>query len=130
MRNTWEGAPDWAQWKAIDDDGQEWWFEERPQLVEITQGNCWVSVNGRKELRRFDGRNSLEERPSPSQSFLRFDGAPSWVNFGAIDMQGRAFWLQYQPEFGQIDKCFGRSKHVLTLPKLPTNEIIFKRPKT
>jgi hypothetical protein len=29
----WKDAPKWAQWLAMDSDGEWWWFEEKPRLV-------------------------------------------------------------------------------------------------
>lgn len=29
-RDPFEGAPEWAEWRAADDDGKEWWHECKP----------------------------------------------------------------------------------------------------
>lgn len=61
MKPSWKDAPEWAQWLAMDEDGQWVWFETEPHLVSDQEwfrasGRCaYVSVN--------DFRQSLEPRP-------------------------------------------------------------------
>ena len=31
-------APEWAKWKAMDMDGEWWWYSKEPRLV----SSCWV----------------------------------------------------------------------------------------
>ena len=36
----WKTAPAWAQWFAIDDDGEGWWWSTRPTSDGMT--GCWL----------------------------------------------------------------------------------------
>lgn len=39
MKPSWNDAPEWAQWLAMDEDGEWFWFESEPQL----EGGSWFS---------------------------------------------------------------------------------------
>lgn len=34
MKPDWKDAPNWANWLAMDKDGEWWWFENEPELRE------------------------------------------------------------------------------------------------
>lgn len=62
----WEDAPEWAQWLAMDQDGEWYWFEHRPHSENYT----WQSNSGRlvqdgylPSCRDLDWRETLEQRP-------------------------------------------------------------------
>lgn len=43
--DPWYGAPDWAKWKAQDDTGAWWWYDEKPEQLKT----CWASVGAEAE---------------------------------------------------------------------------------
>ena len=65
-RPSWEGAPEWAQWLAQDEDGEWYWFEQKP-----TKGDsCWAKPDAMLALAEsgirpsgHDWRDTLEPRP-------------------------------------------------------------------
>lgn len=62
----WEEAPEWAEWAATDEDGEEWWFEYEPFF---NSAGVWMDIGGK--INRFsssdypliDPKNSLQQRP-------------------------------------------------------------------
>lgn len=62
---TWNRAPEWANYLAQDENGNWYWYEDRPLHGETV----WVEQSGRAKLAlssepRFpDWRKSLEARP-------------------------------------------------------------------
>lgn len=57
---TWDKAPEWANYKAIDPNGWVYWFEFKPTL----SLHGW-QTNGRSRLAgRPNWETSLEKRPS------------------------------------------------------------------
>jgi len=64
MKPDWKDAPDWAQWLAIDELGEWWWFEFEPKLS--SSGNAFDKVLGRVKSTGICGccnKDSLECRP-------------------------------------------------------------------
>ena len=61
---NWDNAPKWAQWVAMDESLEWYWYEFRPTLDD--QGE-WTQVRtGRQKmivLDDIDYENTLEERP-------------------------------------------------------------------
>ena len=43
--DPWYGAPDWATYKAQDEDGGWWWYDEKPEQLKT----CWGSVGNNAE---------------------------------------------------------------------------------
>lgn len=43
--DPWYGAPEWAKYKAQDDTGAWWWYDEKPEQFK----NCWGGVGNRSE---------------------------------------------------------------------------------
>lgn len=60
MKPDWKDAPDWANYLAMDDDGEWLWHEERP----VPRINFWVS-GGRNCLAGYGQvwYRTLENRP-------------------------------------------------------------------
>lgn len=60
MKPDWKDAPEWANYLAMDDDGEWCWYEERP----VPRINFWVS-DGRYCLAGYGQRwdRTLEDRP-------------------------------------------------------------------
>jgi hypothetical protein len=60
---SWEKAPEWANWVAMDIDGSWSWYEEKPKY------DClfWSCVSGREAIARLvedpDPEETLEQRP-------------------------------------------------------------------
>ena len=65
----WNAMPQWAQWWAVDANGDEQWFDQQPYIV--INNSIWDSVGGqhyalgsRRELPLgYDWRLSLQQRP-------------------------------------------------------------------
>ena len=49
-----DSCPDWAQYAAVDADGETYWYSGKPSCI----GSTWVDFNGRIRLIR-DGDNAL-----------------------------------------------------------------------
>lgn len=47
MKPDWKDAPDWANWLAMDADGEWWWYERKPEFF----GSYWgVEGYGKRSL--------------------------------------------------------------------------------
>jgi hypothetical protein len=67
MTIDWTQAPNWAQWHALDADGDSWWHEVKPTPL---SGGEWDSsgqldegVYQAYDMRGIDWRNTLTGRP-------------------------------------------------------------------
>lgn len=60
MKPDWKDAPPWAQWLAMDSDGEWHWFEEEPF---ISLGHCWDCIEGRMQLAGKTASVLKEPRP-------------------------------------------------------------------
>ena len=57
---SWEDAPEWAQWLAMDDDGEWYWYEEQPDR----DSGGWMSLTMRVVSAKGTGwEKTLEQRP-------------------------------------------------------------------
>lgn len=63
MKPSWSEAPSWAMWLAQNDDGQWWWYEEKPILC--SHMGCFCEEGGRSEEATYaeDWEDTLEQRP-------------------------------------------------------------------
>lgn len=66
----WSTAPEWAQWFAIDDDGEGYWFSFKPQIIDGT----WGGMVNDDDKAMFEGvfnnknwQSSLRQRPKSEQ---------------------------------------------------------------
>lgn len=62
MKPDWKDAPEWAQWLAMDKNGQWYWYELKP-LRAITE---WVPQSDSLMVRAVcgdDWKETLQERP-------------------------------------------------------------------
>ena len=68
MKPSWDDAPEWAQWLAMDEDGRWWWYEEKPVLQ--TNYFYWLGSKMEESLPVLDKftpwDESLKKRKSPS----------------------------------------------------------------
>jgi hypothetical protein len=61
MKPSWENAPSWANYLAMDEDGQWTWYEKSPKEF---HGRVWGSWEGRYEPCKIDSwHKTLESRP-------------------------------------------------------------------
>lgn len=67
QKGVWERAPDWARFRAQDQDGSWYWYEKRPvkdvdfwRWDRRTESRCGFSNNGAPNA---DWQHTLEERP-------------------------------------------------------------------
>jgi hypothetical protein len=60
MKPDWRTAPSWANYLAMDENGELWWYEKEPGISE----ESWVVNYGRVEKAGYSAwRDSLQERP-------------------------------------------------------------------
>ena len=61
----WSEAPDWAQYWAMDADGFQWWYAEKPSRL----ATCWNGGGrvARLPERVLGWRNTLRERPEAAK---------------------------------------------------------------
>lgn len=61
IKPDWKDAPEWANWMAMDEDGEWFWYEHRP----ITWGDgVWIKVEGEKRfIYSTPWIDTLQERP-------------------------------------------------------------------
>jgi len=60
MKPEWKNAPDWAMYRAMDEDENWCWYEKKP----VKSFTYFVPQQGTKwELSAPDWENSLEKRP-------------------------------------------------------------------
>lgn len=46
MKPSWDDAPEWANWLAIDDDGEASWFQYEPVRHTGRYSSFWIPQNG------------------------------------------------------------------------------------
>jgi len=61
MKPSWDDAPSWAKWLAMDEGGEWYWYEFEPKKF----GFCFRQVKGetRQAMIDLDWEQSLERRP-------------------------------------------------------------------
>lgn len=63
VKLPWDKAPEWAQWAAMDCDGEWWWYENEPEISHI----LWRRTNGLLYCFNFppctNWRESKRQRP-------------------------------------------------------------------
>lgn len=67
MKPDWKDAPEWAKWLAMDEDGEWFWFENKPER----EGGWGWDADGRLQRDRealwadppVKSESSLEEKP-------------------------------------------------------------------
>lgn len=59
---SWDNAPEWANYLAMDEDGGWWWYKETPKAI---NGGVWDCLGlSEKESECVDGwEETLEARP-------------------------------------------------------------------
>lgn len=63
MKPDWNDAPEWAEWLAMDADGQYWWFEKEPKFEDEEWNTNQYEYRGEMErVRTLEPH--LEQRPS------------------------------------------------------------------
>jgi len=59
MKPSWDDAPSWAQWLALDGDGEWYWYEVEPMLM--PSGN-WSPEEAMCQIAGFESLNPIKER--------------------------------------------------------------------
>lgn len=62
MEHLWQSAPAWAQFLAMNSDGEWWWFEHSPEMG----CSLWFTRTGKSELalkRAVSWTHSVSARP-------------------------------------------------------------------
>lgn len=64
MKPSWNDAPEWANWLAMDEGGDWFWYEQKPYWNQIRRS--WVDSNSGRIASAyisFDADKSLDPRP-------------------------------------------------------------------
>lgn len=62
----WKDAPEWANWLAMDENGNWFWYQYKPSepAINTLEPQQWGSENGKWcSAKRQESINSLEKRP-------------------------------------------------------------------
>ena len=72
---SWDGCPAWANWRAKDEDGSWWWYDQRPVLIE--QNGNWrhakltklsgIIPSSHTPTFTGDWKDSLQQRPEETK---------------------------------------------------------------
>ncbi len=67
MKPSWKDAPDWAQWLAMDEDGQWHWYSDKPYY-----SDSWCMWNTEKQYEKCNDvvswERTLQERPEDEKN--------------------------------------------------------------
>ena len=64
LKPNWDKAPEWAEWWAVDENGQCYWYKRKPYLSRIDKYWNYPDLDCKAELVIIDGwKESLQERP-------------------------------------------------------------------
>lgn len=63
MKPSWSEAPSWAMWLAQNDDGQWWWYENKPEVCHSMGYHCAESGRSEEATYEEDWDDTLEARP-------------------------------------------------------------------
>ena len=103
MKIDWSKAPDWAQWLAVDGDGEKFAFESKPSLNRT--GTVWMPCTSTSEReflskgpRPEDCSKELYERPKKADLEIDWAEAPDWAQWLAVDAIGSAYWYRERPK--------------------------------
>lgn len=127
---SWDEAPDWANYRAVNSLNQMWWCEQEP-----TDGFCGLLLfrGGRKQGCRLPQGHRFEKRIEARPAALpSWDEAPDWANYLAISHRGGAFWEECEPEFTEL----GSVKYTARWRRVGTQQFphfasqVFRRPFT
>ena len=64
MKPDWKNAPEWANWLAMDNSGEWFWYEIEP--LYISNDDSWMRRNGKSKYAgrcQPDPETTLETRP-------------------------------------------------------------------
>lgn len=60
----WSEAPPWAMWRAQDETGEWWWYEEKPRIATDNDGYDAVNSQSRAEQYKWPNwKTTLQKRP-------------------------------------------------------------------
>ena len=103
-RVDWNQAPKWANYWAMNRDGQAFWFEQEP--IQNHEEWGWVDGNiinapqfGWPVWSALYWKQSLTRRNKDLDIVPPVDWkqAPYWANYWAMDRDGEAFWFEEEP---------------------------------
>lgn len=63
MKPSWDSAPKWARWVAMNESGTWVWHEKKPTPCVIYDYLIWWSEGKRETVHNKGWRNTLESRP-------------------------------------------------------------------
>lgn len=105
-------APGWAQWLAVDYDGEAYWFENKP----FANRYMWDMEEGDIEF-AFSTQvpdaftEALYKRPGKAKLEIDWTKAPEWAKWLAVDASGSAYWYRDRPK--------EHNEHIWELPESP-----------
>lgn len=78
MKPDWKGAPKWANWLAMDKNGEWYWYKNKPEA----EARRWCSDTTYERIYALPGwQDTLEERPKPEPRYMVLDpssGSTFW----------------------------------------------------
>ena len=102
-----EECPNWAQYAAVDPDGEAYWYDSKPRIF----GKEWNNESGYRasligpHYDASDWKNSTIERPAESEQLPKltvdvfsFRDCPKWAQYAAVDAEGIAYWYDAKPK--------------------------------
>ena len=98
----WSKAPSWANWWAVDYDGEACWFDERPTL---DKDGIWLWVpHGKFESigdlpEPKDPKSTLRKRPEPREFTPNWENAARRYAWCAVDPEGSVWWFRLKPNW-------------------------------
>lgn len=112
MKIDWTKAPAWAKWLAVDEDGDAYWFENKPYVVlhiwDSGEGDALFAFSGEAPK---DFTQTLYERPVKAELEIDWTKAPVWAKWLAVDLTGSAYWYRDCPKV--------HNRYVWCLPEDP-----------
>lgn len=140
----WNQAPDWAQWYAVDQCGDAFWFRSQPNAEVhswLTHGDARYANAGyltgmvdRPSWRTM--RYQRPQNPAYVPPELDWSTAPYWAQWYAVDRNGYAYWYAEQPhassgEWATMNSEVGGAGRLMSMRGRPSwRTMIYRRPST
>ncbi len=114
-RVDWTVAPAWANYSAMDEDGEVYWYQYEPEID--YESKMWKDVIDTCLVERAsnDWEHSLEIRHVHNSDGIRIvRDKPTWARYKATNMDGSAYWFENKPYYTGMDwrSDVGRSTHI------------------
>lgn len=108
-------CPAWAQYAAVDADGDAYWYSKEPPRRTIAWGSIGVDAikqitrdNAKLRYDSSDWQHSLIARPAApklTHDVFSMEECPEWARYAAVDENGSAYWYEAQPRLSTV-RCW------------------------